>query len=322
MDNAMVTMPTIPNKRVPVAVGFATRERYERYAELTVTFPLNYIPECETFDPLSLPISPQLNSPGCIFHDDGTYMSITIYVNQTLTPSDYSFTMTAIVPGTTPGLIMPEGLDPAPELNMFNLVLRDQYGVVRDAAMRKPAPPLIFGFEAVPASTLYWGEVPGCQISCSSRKLVEVDFMLPFEPEDDIFIEYLLLTLPSGATHRISDERKVATLETSFTSIIAKDTAGRPRVDWKFTDKLGFDIDGMFKVGRNTIKVPINLPDIPSGHNIWYLSFCKDFCGIMRNESVMLTFPYAGFAIGDESPGRPGGASSAFAGLLAVWAWW
>lgn len=314
MDKAGVILATLPNKRVAVAVGFSTRERYDVYAELTVSFPLNYIPECEDFNPLSLPIG--VDSPKCYYLDDGEYLAIKITVNQTLPSGDYSFMITAIVPGTTPGLVEPEGRPPVPEKNMFNLVLRDKDLMVRDAAMRKPAPVLVFGIDLVPAPTLYWMTNPTCMISCATRKLVDIDFSLPSPPKEprglpsDIIIEWLLVELPAGATHRVSDARKERDVQTTFAFT---------RMDWRFTDRLGFDIDEMFGVGRHTISIPTNLPEFQSGHNIWYLSFCRDFCGNKRNESVMLTFPYAGFAPGDESPDRPGTDSHAtLAGLLLV----
>jgi len=212
------------------------------------------------------------------------------------------------VPGTTPGLIEPDGQPPQPDKNMFNLVLRDKDLMVKDAAMRKPAPNLVFGVEITPAPTLYWMTNPTCMISCATQKLVEIDFMIPTAPKDNFDIAYLLLELPPDAAHRVADERKVRDVVTTFEVA---------RLDWAMSFKqMGFRIEEKFNVGRHSIAIPTDVPDFQPGHNVWYLSFCNDFCGNRYNESVMLTFPYAGFEHTDESPIRPDDMSSAWSGLL------
>jgi hypothetical protein len=333
MQSSSVVLPTIPGYRVPVAFGFRSRDRLEKRAVLTVHLPPNYIPMCEHFVQLSFP-----GEPGCKVtqtsppHLETLMYTMTIEVNQTLVPSDYSFMVSVVLPVMTP-----------PD-HHFSMVLTDLDNVVKDAAMGMNVPRMVFGFPVTAHPHPYHEQQPGCVRYCQTRKLVTVVFSVDDLVKEDIKIKHIMLRFPDSVVHEVVMKEgagRASGLEMVSQSF--ESTEIYPQLVSQFGWDVG-EADQRLQLGEYDMSLPITIPEYDPGYNVWTLHFCR-FSGERRcisradppddkfrnddpenpdstevpktrRRRVMLAIPIKGFGLTDESPIRDTGQAWAPRPLL------
>jgi hypothetical protein len=284
-----------------------------------VIFPPNYIPMCETFKPLSLP-----GEPGCIIiQDSPDYVETLMYrviiqVNLTMVVSDYSFMLELLLPPMTP------------DDNQFSMILRDQYGETKDAAMNIKMKDMLFGAPISIHPTCYWEVLPGCLRICDVRKLVTFVWNVKEPLGNNINIKHVMLFFPDNTEHEIEPDEKGR--PSNNAQLI---TVSGPKGAWHekyYPDKpnmFGFDVletHWSFSPGEYEITLPLLLPEFTPGFNVWTVSMCSEGgeqrCQSLKDTDppgtkpherlILLRFPIPGFDILDESPLRGTVAAGAF----------
>jgi hypothetical protein len=319
MQNSRVLLPVVPGQRVPVAFGYSSRDRLDRRSQVEVIFPPNYIPMCETFKPLSLP-GAGTQEPGCtVIQDSPDYVETLMYrviiqVNLTMVVADYSFMMEVLLPPMTP------------DDHAFSMILRDQYGETKDAAMNIQIGDMLFGAPVTSHATCYWEMLPGCLRYCEIRKMITFVWNVGEDLGENINIKHVMIFFPDNVEHEI-----------------APDGNGRPSnnaqlisvsfpYDVMYVDKInmiGFDVAETHwspQPGEYEITMPLLLPEYTPGFNIWTINLCskggEERCQSLHDDDppgtkpherlTLLRFPIPGFGITDESPSRGEEEAGAF----------
>jgi hypothetical protein len=321
MQNSRVILPVVPGQRVPVAFGYSSRDRLDRRSQVEVIFPPNYIPMCETFKSLSLP-----GEPGCIIiQDSPDYVETLMYrviiqVNLTMVVSDYSFMMELLLPPMTPAD------------NQFSMILRDQFGETKDAAMNIKMKDMLFGAPITVHGSCYWEVLPGCLRFCEIRKLVTFVWNVNEPLGENVKVKHIMIFFPDNVEHEIEpdDQGKPSNnaqlIKTSFP------------YDVYYPDKttmFGFDVAESHwspKPGEYEITLPLLLPEYPPGFNVWTVAMCtkggEDRCQSLKDTDppgtkphdrlTLLRFPIPGFDILDVSPPRGKVQAGAFVNGFAA----
>jgi len=282
-----------------------------------VIFPPNYIPMCETFKSLSLP-----GEPGCtIIQDSPDYVETLMYrviiqVNLTMVVSDYSFMMELLLPPMTP------------DDNQFSMILRDQFGETKDAAMNIQIGDMLFGAPISAHSSCYWEVLPGCLRYCDVRKMVTFVWNVGEDLGENILIKHVMIFFPDNVEHEIEPDdngrpsnnaQLITVLPAGYTEKMYPDKA----------NMFGFDIAEAFwspVPGEYEITLPLLLPEYQPGFNVWTISLCskggEERCQSLRDTDppgtkpherlTLLRFPIPGFDILDESPSRGEEEAGAF----------
>merc|ERR1719316_394725 len=316
MQNSRVLLPVVASdccRNVPVAFGYSSRDRLDRRSQIEVIFPPNYIPRCETFKPLSLPGVQLGTIPSCrVIQDSPDYVETLMYrviiqVNLTMVVSDYSFMMDLLLPPMTP------------DDHQFSMILRDQFGETKDAAMNIEIGDMVFGAPIQVHPSCYWEVLPGCLRYCDVRKIVTFVWNVKEKLGANILIKHIMIFFPDNVEHEIEDE----------------ESGGRPSNDAQLI-KVSFPYDKMYpdnatmfgfdvaeshwspNPGEYEISLPLLLPEYPPGFNVWTISMCskggEERCQSLRDTDppgtkpherlTILRFPIPGFGILDESPPR------------------
>merc|ERR1712036_149485 len=113
-----------------MAFKFETQETVEAGGTMQINIPYEFTVDClgDKLKPISLP-----DSLTCVSTD--TSSVVTLMLNETLVPGDYAFAIESIAPKHTPSN------------NVFDLVLYDRFGQVRDAAMNIDGYPIATGLQ-------------------------------------------------------------------------------------------------------------------------------------------------------------------------------
>jgi hypothetical protein len=262
---------------------------------------------CETFKSLSLP-----GEPGCtVIQDSPDYVETLMYrviiqINLTMVVSDYSFMMELLLPPMTPAD------------NQFTMILRDQFGETKDAAMNIRIGDMLFGAPITAHGTCYWEMLPGCLRYCDARKLVTFVWKIDEPLGENVKIKHIMIFFPDNVEHEIEPDDKgrpsnnAQLIKVSFP------------FDKMYPDKatmFGFDVSESHwspKPGEYEITLPLLLPEYPPGFNAWTISMCskggEERCQSLRDTDppgtkpherlTLLRFPIPGFDILDESPPR------------------
>mmetsp|Transcript_11515 Transcript_11515/g.25583 ORF Transcript_11515/g.25583 Transcript_11515/m.25583 type:complete len:300 (-) Transcript_11515:48-947(-) len=229
---------------------------------------------------------------------------VVITINSTLPAGSYAVSITV----QTPSFIDPEDA-------VFSLILQSSTGKVYDAAIGLVGPPIIENLMAR-ASSLYWSSAfPG------DVATLEAGFTLEEKPPATREISSILVSLPSGFSHAISTEADVET----FTS--------DPNGKWVASGRwLTYGEPGRFRVEvvpsnltRNEYKMrfPVLIPPVVPARNVWMVSLCGidsttgERCFSYTDRAAFLTWPIAGFEIGEVHYSHLGRIAAGGAGLTS-----
>lgn len=276
-----------------------------------VRHPTTFTYFCDSFYQVSLP-----GEVACETYQE----SFRLAFNHTVAPGDYSFSILAKIPVDIP------------DETEFSVLLIDRHGDVQDAAMNVPGPPVKDNLIIyVPTDQVgfkwYPEKIIGGQVTF-------VEFVLTFEqdvppdPSDAPVIGEILFTLPPGFVHDIRTIGDVSNQDDIW------EPPGGRKVDFTMLDRVRITVDnGQYTDDPNIAKIikknsyafnfPIIVPMIIPTTNIWVVSVCGigGGCASPNDADVKLSFPLAGFQIGEVHPltGRkPIAAAGAFAVLAAI----
>jgi len=207
---------------------------------------------------------------------------------QPLTRGTYSFAVHVDLPPETPSV------------NTFNLIIQDQYGNVVDAAYAVAGQPLVNVGAEQP--TLQWSRADAGQPTLVT---IGINFTRATPG-----LQALLVLFPDTFQHDVQISIDVQNLNNRFPLV-----AGNNWADVSKKDRIKIMMDdsqaNIIPADTYRFSFPVLMPpDVPRV-NLWFLCLCTNLaCDSLDDERVMVTFPVAGFNIGQTSTGSGGGASS------------
>lgn len=250
---------------------------------MEISIPYGFTVECEgdKLKSISLPGSLTCISPS------ETNDKVRLTMNETLVPGDYAFAVEGIPPKRTP------------PNNAFSLVLKDRFGQVRDAAMN------IDGWNIHTKLQMRAAPLAWSQSGSGTLSVITLGFDLLDELPDNppLILSEVLITFPQGFVHAIETSRDFESLNEEFPI-----DRGNPNwLDYTQMDRirvrLALDVD--FKTGEYRFNFPVYVPQQMPPYNVWMTSMCKEGAGGCKtpsDSSVVVTFPVAGFKIGQPHP--------------------
>jgi hypothetical protein len=281
MKNSATYYPGVANlKDALISFQFTVDVPFGK--QIGVVAPMGYMLTCSTQNALrqiSLPGKP----PECV--DD----PLQLILENALPVGTYSFAIKVDLP------------DQEPEDNTFNIEIMNLDNEIVDAAYGLP------GQRIVPIGvkdpTLAWtGSDPGEETM--------ITFGLTFT-EATPNIKTVLLNFPDKFVHDVRRPTDVQNLNKRF-----RVAAGQDWADISNSDRLKIrldDSDDQMTVPPGTYEwnFPAVVPCCEESEmpkvNVWHLSLCSDLaCNIPGDSNIIVTFPMAGFALGEEPQGKVG----------------
>jgi hypothetical protein len=250
----------------------------DRGAQIAVEPPQGYQLSCSGEGALK-----QISLPGG--KPDCTDDPLTLMLNTTLTAGEYAFGIAADMPPETP--------DP----NTFNLIIRDREGSVVDASYGEEGKKIVPLKVGLP--TLSWARSEAGQPS-----LITVG--VTFEQDTDK-IKALLITFPDNFIHDIQKPTDVKNLNKKFPVAASQDWADTGQVDrikilLDDSDDTTTIVADTYKFNFTVLVPCCTSADMPR-NNVWDLSLCQDrSCRKPTGPNVLVSFPMAGFNLGELSP--------------------
>jgi len=267
-----------------IAITFTLDYDYASGNTISVVPPAGYMLTCSMEGSLKT-ISLPGGRPDCI--DD----PLELYLTQPLTRGSYAFAVTADLPSETP------------VMNNFNLIIKDRSNNVVDARNGVPGKTLVdFGAES---PTLTWSRAGPGQVS-------EVTIGLTFTRNTQS-LQALLIMLPERFRHDVQKPTDVQNSNSRFPVAPGRswaDTSKPNRIKIYFDDNVNIaTIPADVYSWRFPALMPQEVPKV----NIWFICLCSDQrCEHQNDMSVLVTFPVAGFDLGETPPGslRPVASST------------
>lgn len=250
-------------------------------SQIHVVPPTGYLLTCSTEGSLRQ-ISLPGEVPDCV--DDPLELILT----RTLQVGEYAFGVAVDLPPETP------------EVNTFDIIIKNQENQVVDAAFGIPGQNIDPNLQ-VSNPTLSWSRSqPGVQTL--------ITFGLTFN-QPTTRLKAVLLNFPERFIHDVQRPTDVVNLNKRFK--VAAGSAG----DWadtQFTDRLKIYLDDSdptttIAAGTYQFSFPAKVPcctqdDMPK-NNVWYLSLCEDrSCNEPKDSTILVTLPMAGFALNEMAP--------------------
>merc|ERR1712190_300104 len=242
--------------------------------QIAVVPPMGYLLTCSTEGALKQ-ISLPGEKPDCI--DDPLQLRLTM----PLAVGSYAFAVACDMPPETP------------EVNTFNIIIRDQDTNVMDAAYQMPGQPIRNIDVATP--TLAWSRSDPGQHSV-------ITVGLTFE-EDTTGIKAVLVKLPVSFFHDVQKPTDVQNMNRKFPVAAGQDWAYtlEPNAIKIFLDDRDDSTTIPADVYRFSfpVQVPTEIPQL----NIWYLCLCSDrMCSAPGDRNTIVSFPMDGFDLGEIAP--------------------
>jgi len=276
-----------------------------------VRHPTTFTYFCDSFYQVSLP-----GEVACETYQE----SFRLAFNHSVAPGDYSFSILAKIPVDIP------------DETEFSVLLIDRHGDVQDAAMNVPGPPVKDNLIIyVPTDQVGFKWFPEKIVG---GQVFYVEFVLTFEqdvppdPSDAPVIGEILFTLPTGFVHDIRTIGDVTNSDDMW------EPPGGMKVDFTQLDRVRITVDNgqytdepeiakIIKKNSYAFSFPVIVPMIMPTTNIWVVSVCGigGGCSSPNDADVLLSFPLAGFQIGQVHPltGRkPVSAAAGFAVLAFI----
>lgn len=187
--------------------------------------------------------------------DNGGKWSVTLSLNQSLSPGLLSLSLPALTP---------LGL-PSPESNLFNVFLQGTQGENLDVALRVPGQPIVYGLRAN-AWPVRW--------RLGKTKSEPVLITLPIEVIDkaDIVIDAIFVSLPQQPYMRIVSAGSVRV----FTAYGSSTRITKTIVS-KSGNSVMFELSGEKPLDADvySIQFLVDYPEVQSSFNIWRVALCS-----------------------------------------------
>jgi hypothetical protein len=268
-----------------MVVQFKTREQMDLGAQIKVLNPPDYTVRCsgDEFNSIYLPGILECTTRRGFF---------TLALNDTLAPGSYAFSVMVETPRTTPGRRLSG--------NKFSLLLLDKNQQVQDASMNMAGQEIRQDFVAQ-AIELSWTSSEAGQASS-----ITIGFKVRTEIGRGIVADFLIM-LPMNYAHAIEKKDAVRSLNSLLP---LREVGTRGWVDFRMMDRLVIHLDPNreIPVGEYKFIFPVTVPEQMPVGNFWRVSLCgysdSGPCLSPESEQALVTFPLAGFKIGQLAPGQ------------------
>jgi len=279
MRDVSVTYAAMPLTSTLVAFQFLTTENLERGGKIRIEKPSGLRVQCDpgTFHAISLP---------GILECKSTRSWVLLSLNDTLTPGEYAFAITAETPAATP------------TPNLFSLMLINKRDDVQDAIIGFPG--LVLQ-EGLPLSSLplFWSSSQAGQLSTVTLGLAATQLV----PAGSFAT--ILITLPENFVHAIEQESDV---QSKNRALPLRTTVQGGWIDFSLGDRLVIHLDPAKSIpaGEFPLSFQLTVPEQIPSVNLWKLTLCRyspnDACLLPGGSLSVVTFPIAGFSLGQLSP--------------------
>lgn len=290
MEDTSVDYAGMPLIDTQMVVQFKTREQMDLGAQIKVVNPPEYTVRCagDEFNSIYLPGILECSTRRGFF---------TLALNDTLAPGSYAFSVYIETPRDTPGRRLSG--------NKFSLLLLDKNQQVQDAAMNMAGEEIRSDFVAQ-AIDLSWTSSEAGQASS-----ITLGFKVRSEIPRGVVADFLIM-LPMNYAHAIEKKDAVRSLNSMLP---IREVGTRGWVDFRMMDRLVIHLDPnkAVPVGEYRFIFPVTVPEQMPVGNFWRVSLCgysdAGPCLTPESDQVLVTFPLAGFKIGELAPGQTRGAS-------------
>jgi len=286
MKDVGVVYAGVPNIMSQLALRFRTSETLNRGGKLNIVTPPGFVISCvgTALKAISLPglLECKVKAP-----------SVFLTLNDTLTPGEYAFAITVRTPVATP------------TPNTFSLLLVDERGRVQDSAMNLPGQDIRTDLGVV-GTPLKWtsseaGQASTITIGFTVKETVSVGLL-----------GAILITFPENFGHAIEKASSVVSKRDQLP--LKKGDSDSDWLDFRMVDRLIIILDPAKRVekGNYQLEFPVTVPEQMPAYNVWQVTLCQHsangVCLQAQGPQSLLTFPFAGFYLGEVMPGMEAAA--------------
>jgi len=270
-----------------VAIHFRTSQTLDTGGEILILKPAGFRVSCAYANmwPMTLPGIIQCRT---------NETSVTLSLNGTLFSGEHAFVLTMQTPATTP---------PAEE-NIFSVLLRDRLRKVEDAAVALPGQELHQNM-SISGMQLDWTSSEAGQMSTVAVSF-HVNSTIPAGS-----LGSMLITFPQNYEHAIETEASVKITDKALFPLLNEE--GQNAMDISMIDRLSISMDHRSELaaGSYRLEFPVTIPEYAPVYNVWLVTFCSKSdtgaCHQSYASHALVTFPLAGFRVGDVAPARSDG---------------
>jgi len=285
MEDTSVEYAGMPLIDTQMVVQFKTREQMDLGAQIKIINPPEYTVRCsgDQFNSIYLPGILECTTRRGFF---------TLALNDTLAPGSYAFSVLIETPRDTPGRRLSG--------NKFSLLLLDKNQQVQDASMNMAGEEIRSDFVAQ-AIDLSWTSAEAGQATS-----ITLGFKVRSEIPRGIVADFLIM-LPMNYAHAIEKKDAVRSLNSMLP---LREVGTRGWVDFRMMDRLVIHLDPNkpVPVGEYKFIFPVTVPEQMPVGNFWRVSLCgysdSGPCLSPESDQTLVTFPLAGFKIGQLAPGQ------------------
>lgn len=273
MPKASVVYAGIASSQTQAAFGFRSEAFLEAGGRVSVWMPEGFQASCMIGDvmPISLP-----GVVGC----DTQGPAVVLTLDSALPAGDYAFVLTAWAPSSTP------------HDNVFALVLLDSFGAVQHSAPQLAGQSLHQDFSIHPLP-LSWTSSVSAQAST-----VTLGFSVTAALAAGV-VGSLAISFPPYFSHAVDQDAGVTLQVPKHQSVLLHPYAVDSLVV-EFNSKQGMS------EGDYLFSFPVTVPTAMPPYNVWLLMLCPPSttgpCLSGEDAAALVTFPWAGFDLGQPSP--------------------
>jgi len=295
MSGTSVIIPGIPSVQTLMIWQFTSQTAIAAGGFLQLLLPAGYNPQCSGIylQSIALPLS-----GGC---NTANPTSIIIFLNATMVPGPYAFGIYVTPPPSTP------------ILNTLSIMVLDKHGMVQDAAMHLPGPPIRDKLK-IKAAPLLWTQSNPNMPSVATVGFEVIDDLPDNVVAPDQQVAQILIVLPSGFQQTVQKTTDFVILNSdmplasgNWLNYLLEDrlivTMNLNQTAWK-----------TLKAGVFMFSFPIQIPATLPVYNVWTLSLCTPStvgCIQTSDPTVLVNFGILGFTFGGKSANSPGLTASA-----------
>lgn len=304
MFGASVVYAGVPSISSQMAFRFITNEKLEAGGVLRVGYPKTIQIECTGESLYKVGLEGDVNCQN--FIKEG-YFQLTL--GRPLPPGQQAFAVRSTVPSSVPD-------------NNFYIMVLSNTGEVRDAAMSVPGRRVQHGL-ALSAMELIWGTAEPKRSTYVSMG-IELTAELPLK--DPPIISELVIQVPADFTQQVQKSSHVEVL----TRPLPQRSGGWLDVSNPSRLRLLLDEQKVqeLEIDAYRFQFPIQVPSVMPKYNVWEMTVCgpaltpNATCTGKDDVRALITFPLAGFAMGENHPksiqySTAGGASTL--NVFTIW---
>jgi len=284
MFGASVVYAGVPSISSQMAFRFITNEKLEAGGVLRVGYPKTIQIECTGESLYKVGLEGDVTCQN--FIKEG-YFQLTL--SRPLPPGQQAFAVRSTVPSSVPD-------------NNFYIMVLAPTGEVRDAAMSVPGRRVQHGL-ALSAMELIWGTAEPKRNTYVSVG-IELTAELPLK--DPPIMSELVIQVPADFTQQVQKSSHVEVLTTPLPQRsggwldVSNPSRLRLLLDEQKVQELEID--------AYRFQFPIQVPSVMPKYNVWEMTVCgpaltpNATCTGKDDVRALITFPLAGFAMGEEHP--------------------